>query len=198
MKKLFWLFAHCLLLIAVGHAATATPVTVTSITVAGQTVTVNATAHGIVVNRGFCLSTQLFCGTAATAAANSFTFTSASVVACASSCGTVRPAKQIIALQITPPPNQIASGVCWLATTSPVPATSASAWSGASQEEKNAIGVGTTMEVPIQPFPVAGATLASFKAYAQNACAGLQSALDTGIPPAFVLGNFFDGVGWLN
>ena len=179
-------------------AAPATPVTISSISVAGSTITVNATAHGIAANRGFCLSTQNFCGTATTASANSFTFTSTAVSACDSSCGTVSPAKQIVGLSISMPPNQMASAICWLTTTSPVPASATSAWNGASTAEKNAIAAGTTVEVQLQPYPVAGASLAAFKAYAQSACGSLQSSLDNGIAPAFLLGNYYDGVGWLN
>jgi hypothetical protein len=195
-KRLLSLIAYCLLPMAV--FAVATPVTVSSITVAGSTVTVNATAHGIAANRGFCLSVQSFCGTAATSSANSFTFTSTAVTACASSCGTVSPAKQVIGLGISLPPNQQASFLCWLYTASPVPGTATSAWSGASASEKNALAAGTTIESAPQPFPVAGATLAAFKAYAQQQCANLQSALDSGIAPAFLLGNYYDGTGWLN
>src|SRR5438445_815512 len=95
------------------------------------------------------------------------------------------------------PPNQQGSAICWLTTTSPVSGQAASAWSGASAAEKNAIAAGTTIEVPLQPYPVAGATLAAFKAYAQAACATLQSGLDNGITPGFLLGNYFDGTGWL-
>src|SRR5581483_1099717 len=198
MKRLICSLCISFALSIASFAAPATPVTVSSITVSGSTVTVNAAAHGIAANRGFCLSTQSFCGTASTSSANSFTFTSTSVVACASSCGTVSPAKQIVALNITMPPNQEASAVCWLTTTSPVPGAGSSAWTGASTAEKNALAAGTTVEVQLQPYPVAGATLASFKSYAQNACAALQSSLDSGIAPALLLGNYFDGVGWLN
>lgn len=199
MKKLI-AAGSLLLATTLTFAAPATPVAVSSIAVSGNTVTVNATAHGIAVNRGFCLSAQNYCGTASSATANSFTFAVANgtIAACASSCGTISPAKQIVALNITMPPNQIANFVCWLATSSPVPSSGKSAWSGASVAENNAIAAGTTVEVQPSPFPVAGATLTAFKAYAQQQCANLQSALDSGIAPAFLLGNYFDGSGWLN
>jgi hypothetical protein len=192
--------AALLLATTLTFAAPATPVNISSIAVSGSTVTVNATAHGIAANRGFCLSAQSYCGTASTSAANSFTFSvsNGTIAACASSCGTVSPAKQIIGLNITIPPNQIANFVCWLATSSPAATTTKSSWNGATVAENNAISAGTTIEVVPQAFPVAGATVAAFKAYAQQQCTNLQSSLDSGIAPAFLLGNYFDGSGWLN
>lgn len=198
MKTIAVLFL-CLAAAALSFAAPATPVAVSTIAVAGSTVTVNSTAHGIIANQGFCLSAPAsFCGTVVTAAANSFTFTSAAVAVCASSCGTVVPAKQIVALAISMPPNQSAQFVCWLATTSAGAGRSGnSAWSGASAAENTAIANGTTIEIPQSYAVPPGTALADFKLFAQRSCANLQSQLNSGVPPAFLLGNYFDGVGWL-
>ena len=102
--KLLNCAASILVLISSSLAfATAPSTSITSTTVAGSTITVNATAHGLVANQGFCIagssvSTDNVCGVVAGASANSFTFTSATALACSSSCGTVTAAKQVIVL----------------------------------------------------------------------------------------------------
>jgi hypothetical protein len=129
--------------------------------------------------------------------ASGFTFNSATVLACGSSCGTVAPAKQIVALAITLPPNQVATFVCWLQTSTPSPRGGGSNWAGASTAEAAAIAAGTTIEVPQSYSVVPGTTTTDFKNYAQRTCSNLQSQLNSGVAPGFLLGNFFDGVGWL-
>jgi hypothetical protein len=188
-----------LLLASVAFAAVATPVNVSSLSVSAGVVTVAASGHGLSVGQGFCLSAPAsFCGVVTAQNASGFTFNSTTVIACASSCGTVIAAKQIVALIITQPPNQVASFVCWLQTASPAPrGGGGSSWSGATAPENAAIAAGTTVEVQ-QTYPVVpGTTLTDFKNYAQRTCSNLQTQLNSGVAPGFLLGNYFDGVGWL-
>jgi hypothetical protein len=187
-----------LVLCSMMFAATATPVNVATISVSNGVVTVTASGHGLSVGQGFCLSSPTsFCGVVTAQNASGFTFNSTAVIACSSSCGTVAPAKQVVALTITQPPNQSATFVCWLQTATPAPRGGGSSWIGASSAEIAAIAAGTTIEVQ-QSYPVVpGTTLSDFKSYAQRTCANLQTQLNSGVAPGFLLGNYFDGVGWL-
>src|SRR3954471_12297345 len=98
MKTLLIIIA----LSALAFGSNATSVAVSTITVAGSTVTVNSTAHGLTVNQGFCLTAPAgLCNVVATSSANSFTFTQSAVTACASSCGTVTAGKKAIWLKTT-------------------------------------------------------------------------------------------------
>jgi hypothetical protein len=187
-----------LLLASVAFAAVATPVNVTSISVANGVVTVAASGHGLATGQGFCMTAPAsVCSVVTAQNASGFTFNSATVLTCGSSCGTVAPAKQIVALAITLPPTQVATFVCWLQTSTPSPRGGGSNWAGASTAEAAAIAAGTTIEVPQSYSVVPGTTTTDFKNYAQRTCSNLQSQLNSGVAPGFLLGNFFDGVGWL-
>ena len=192
-----WILVVVLFLINNAHATNASPVSVSTITVAGNTVTVNATAHGLSQNQGFCLSAPAgVCNVVASTAANSFTFTATGVAACGSSCGTVSPAKKVIWLQTaTIQGGYNVSYVLWLTTTLPVAGPGTSAYSGATSAEKAAINLGNFIELPrVQFFPF-GTTLANAEAQLQNDYSAEQSNLASSVQPGQFFGNFFD-TGW--
>ena len=172
MKRLIVLFALC-------FAASAA--TVSSITCAGQTATVNATAHGLVASQGFELTgtAAQFNGTVVSASTNSFTFSAtASGVTCSSFTSgytLVSPAVQIIDL---PSKSNVANAtvtfsyLMWFTTAYPTPLVCnlgtdgttcpTSAWSGANAAQNAAIMAGTTVEqvggftVPASTTPTGG------------------------------------------
>jgi hypothetical protein len=195
MKKLLILL---LVLSARLFAANASAVAVQSIAVVGSTVTVNSTAHGLAANQGFCLTAPAgICNTAATATTNAFTFTATGVSACASSCGTVSPAKRAIWLSTSNSSGGYqVSYVLWLTTTQPIPSSGTSAFSGASAQEKAALQLGNFMEVPRSEFFALGTTLANAEAQMQNDWTAQQAALAASVQPGQFFGNFFDGAGW--
>jgi hypothetical protein len=195
MKKLLFTF---LLLCARLFAANAASVTVQTITVAGSTVTINSTAHGLSVNQGFCLAAPAgLCNVVATATTNVFTFTASGVSACASSCGTVTAAKRAIWLS-----TQTVSGgyqvnyVLWLTTTSPVAGTGISGYTSATSQEKAALQLGNFIEVGRSEFFPLSTTLANAEAQLQNDYAAQQSQLASSVQPGQFFGNFYDGTGW--
>lgn len=183
-------------------AATASPVTVSSIAVAGNTVTVTtATAHNLsaTLPSAFCLSAPAsVCGVVLTApSGTSFTFSSSTVAACPLTCGTVLPMKRVIWLE-----TQTVSGgyqvnyLLWLATTSGI-AGKSSSWAGASSAENNALGVGSILEVPRSQFFPLGTMLANAEAQLQNDWTAQQNQLTSSVQPGQFFGNFYDGTGWL-
>jgi hypothetical protein len=195
MKYLF--AVSVLFLSGLAFASNAAPVTVSSITVAGSTVTVNSTAHGLAINQGFCLSAPAgLCNVVATSSANSFTFTQASLTACASSCGTVSVAKKVIWLQTTTIQGGYqVSYVLWLTTTQPVAGTGSSAYLSATSQEKAALLAGNFIEISRTQFFPLSTTLANAEAQLQNDFNAQQSALAASVQPGQFYGNFFD-TGW--
>jgi len=158
-------------------ALSAQSATITTVACASQVVTVTCSgACGIAQYQGFSIagssvSTYNLNSTAATSTTGSFTFTLPSSTPCNGSAtgGTVTPAKQIIALQVTPSANGIiATYAFWYTTINPIPlacpnlACPVSAWNGnpaaspptgASAAENAAIVAGTTVESVISiPF----------------------------------------------
>lgn len=186
-----------LLLSTLAFGANASPVSVSTITVAGPTVTVNATAHGLAQNQGFCLSAPAgVCNVVATSAANSFTFTATGIAACGSSCGTVAPAKKVIWLATsTVNGGYQVNYILWLTTTSPVATTIQSLFKNASVAENTAITAGNFIEVPRSEFFPIGTTLANAELVLQNDYTQQQQALAGSVQPGQFYGNFFD-TGW--
>ncbi|HLZ92937.1 MAG TPA: hypothetical protein VKQ28_14585, partial [Candidatus Acidoferrum sp.] len=133
-------------------AATATPVAITGVTVAGNILTVTTlSAHGLsaTLPSGFCIagssaSADNVCGVVASVpTSTTFTFTLAGGAACAATCGTAAPAKRVIWLQTaTVSGGYQVSYLLWLTTTVPL-AGRASSWSGASAAENNALSAGS-------------------------------------------------------
>jgi hypothetical protein len=184
--------------------ATATPVTVSSIAVAGNTVTVTtSTAHNLsaTLPSGFCLSAPASaCGVVLTApSGTTFTFSSSTVTACAASCGTVLPSKRVIWLNTTTVGGgwQV-SYLLWIATTSGAVTGKNSSWSGASAAENTAISSGAFIEIPRTGFFPLGTSLANAETQMANDWLAQQNAqASSGVQPGQFLGNFYDGIGWL-
>lgn len=197
------LSAILLFLSSLAFAATAPSTSVTSTTVSGSTITVNATAHGLAANQGFCIAgssvtSDNVCGVVAGASTNSFTFSSTTALACSSGCGTVTAAKQVIVLDVSPPPSQQAHILCWVTVPTPVShAGAVSAWPGVSTAENAAIAAGYFVELShFLPTPQ-GTTAAAFKTQAQQTCATDQAYMNSGITPGVLYGDWFDGTGWV-
>ena len=194
MRKLLVILA----LSARMFGANASSIAVQTMTVAGSTVTVNSTAHGIAVNQGFCISAPAgLCNVAVSSTANSFTFTATGVLACPSTCGTVTAAKRAIWLST----QAVAGGyqvnyVLWLTTTQPVAGTGATAYINATSQEKAALQVGNFIEVARSDFFPLSTTLLNAEAQLQNDYAAQQSQLASSVQPGQFFGNFFDGTGW--
>jgi hypothetical protein len=186
-----------LFLSALAFASNAAPVIVSTITVAGSTVTVNSTAHGLAVNQGFCLTAPAgLCNVVATSSANSFTFTQSAVAACASSCGTVTAGKKAIWLKTTTVQGGYeVAYVLWLTTTQPVAGTGASAYLSATSQEKAALLAGNFIEITRTQFFPLSTTLANAEAQLQNDYTAQQAALAASVQPGQFYGNFFD-TGW--
>jgi hypothetical protein len=165
---------------------------------------VNATAHGLsaVTPSGFCISgssvPQLnVCGVVSTATTNSFTFLMIGAPACASSCGTVLPAKRTIWLRTdTISGGYNVSFLEWVVTTSPAGGKT-SAWSGASAAENAAVSAGTFIEYQKSQIFTNGTTLAQAETWLANDWASTQASQTSSVQPGTFTGNFWDGVGWL-
>ena len=193
-----------LLLATAAHATTATPVTVSTVTVAGNVVTVNATAHGLsaTLPSAFCISgssvTQLnVCGVVATAAANSFTFAMTGAPTCASSCGTVLPSPRVIVLSTPASAGGFtANYMLWIATTSPI-GSKATAWTAASTQQAAAVTAGSLQEMSRSQFFPVGTTLTQAQSYMVNDWTSQQSAQTSGLQPGAFASDFYDGTGWV-
>lgn len=203
MRKLFLVLA--LLFARQALAVNASPVAISTIAFASGVVTVNtSTAHGLLASlpSAFCISgsstsADNVCGVVTTAPTSTqFTFALASGATCASSCGTVLPAKRAIWLVTsTVQGGYQVNYVLWLATTQPV-AGRVSAWSGASTSENNALSSGSLIEVNRTIFFALGTTLAAAEAAIQQDWIAQQNALAASVQPGAFFGNFFDGSGW--
>lgn len=204
MKKLAFALLF-LLSFAVPSRALVAPTAISTVTVVGSTVTVNAVAHGLLASlpSGFCISgssvPQLnLCGVVATSIANSFTFILAAAPACASSCGSVLPAKHVIWLStLTVAGGYQVNYLLWITTASPAGGKQ-SAWTGASAAESAAVSSGAFMEVsrPGYFFPV-GTNLATAETILASDWSE-QQLLQTGsVQPGAFFGDYFDGTGWL-
>lgn len=201
MKRIF---LALLLLAASAFAATAAPIAISTTSVVGSTVTVNATAHGLAVNQGFCIagssvSNNNVCSTVATVPnANSFTFSLTGATACSATCGTSTMAKQVIVLSIlTPNGAEIqVNYLLWLTTTAGMNGIANSAWNGASAAEKAAIQSGTTIEViRSKTFPNT-ATKTEVQVQLQKDYIAQQAALANSVQPGQFFGMFMDSTGW--
>lgn len=201
------ILATLLFLIALpSRAATATAAGISGVTVAGNTLTVTtAVAHGLsaTLPSGFCISGSSsapdnVCGVVLTApTATSFTFSLTGGAVCATTCGSVLPAKRVIWLQTaTVSGGYQVSYLLWLATTQPI-AGKASSWSGASQTENNALLAGNLIEISRSQFFPMGTTLVSAESFLAGDWTAQQNALAASVQPGAFFGNFFDGAGWL-
>lgn len=207
------------LLFAVGlHAATASPVNISSVVVSGGTATVSCSPSNCAqnANYGFCIkgtadATLNICGTALTGnGGTSFTFATTASNESLGAAGTVIPARQIVFLQesMTTAANIVTIPfLLWLTTTNPV-ANSAltSQWTNAATDtcggncaagaELQAIKNGTTIEVPMSiTLPVTAFTKGDAQSLAQLWFLGAQTALVNGIQPNAYFGQVCDPVG---
>lgn len=204
MKRIVLSVLAALLFASTASAA----ISISTIGVASNTVTVTtATAHGGSVNLGVCLTAPAnVCTVIKTVpTSTSFTFdmpSNVTVSACASSCGTVDAAPQVIILRTTVSgPRQVISYLRWLTTLNPVPVTGASsAWSanplsaGASTAQNNAIAAGSFIEQ--QDAMSLPSNLAStvLQALFQADYALYQSALAGGAQPGTYYGFTWNAV----
>jgi hypothetical protein len=211
--------AVALLLVSsvLAFGAASTPVTISSITVASGTATITtSTAHNIPsTNAGVCLqgvsvAVDILCGTALTVP-SSTTFTmsatqgNATMLACASSCGTAQPAKNFLILgnpllgalglqQVT---------VCvWNYIQTPLAApnrTSACASAETNStlltSENTALASGTWDEVVITLTLASSDTRAQIEQEFQRIQFARQTAISAGIQPGRDTGTFCDAVG---
>jgi hypothetical protein len=185
--------------------ALAQATTVSSITCAGQTATVNSTAHGLVASQGFSLSgtSPTFNSTTATVTANSFTFILPATNPCSgftSGYTAVAPAKQIIELSsvANPMPATVTMNYLFWFTTmypNPLPANTQSAWSGASSAETAAIVAGTTVETVGQM--TVGAAMPAASVTSQ--IVSQYNAMQTGFAGYLLAGGYYwNGVSWIH
>jgi hypothetical protein len=186
-------------------------VPITTIAVAGQTVTVTTgSAHGLAVNSGLCLSAPAnVCSVAETVpTSTTLTFTQPSnttVAPCASSCGTGQAAPHVFILTVTVPSQAIQSiryGV-WLCTTKPVPRSGfTSAWTagpgstGATTAQNNALVAGSFIEtVLVENFP-ASSTTAEIQTFLQRVWQTQQAQLANNTQPGAFYGSTWNGTTW--
>lgn len=204
LRRLLLTFLLCFIA-ASAFASNASPIAISGISIAGNTLTVTTSAaHGLsaTLPSGFCISgssagADNVCGVVlSTPLTTSFTFTLSGGAACSSSCGTVLPAKRVIWLT-----TQTVSGgyqvnyLLWVVTPSGVPGKG-SAWSGASASENAALNSGTFIEVPRSQFFPLGTSLANAEAQLQNDWIAQQNALTASVQPGQFFGNFLDSAGW--
>jgi len=184
---------------------------ISTITVASGTVTVTtASAHGLAVNTGFCLSAPAsVCAVAKTITnATVFTFdmpTNTTVAPCGASCGSGDLAPKLAVLQVTPGQStKIFSYVLWLTTLTPLPKSGAlSAWTatatsaGASTAQNNALAAGSFIEIArAVSFPLAQA-IADVQTYMQNDYNSTQAALVGNTQPGAFYGFVWNGGAWI-
>lgn len=201
---------RCLLLICVfvamsmpSFAQAVAGVTVNSIAVSGSTVTVTtATAHGLAVNQGFCLSAPAnICAVVATTPTGTTqTFAvpaGQTVSACGSSCGTSTAAKQILILDTSAPTSNTWSVnvAFWLTTAQPIKTTASSVFTQVTAAENAAIAAGNFIEVRRNYTFATSYPTASVKAEIQADYTSAQATLASSIQPAQYYGIFYNG-GW--
>jgi len=207
MKR--FLLSLSLLLVAVPTFAAS--VGVSSIAVAGSTVTVTtASAHGLAVNSAVCLSAPANVCTVAETVPTSTTLTftqpsNVTVVVCPSSCGTASTVPRVAVLTVSAPSQAIQSVryILWLFTTNPVPKSGAtSAWiatnksAGATTAQNNALAAGSFIEVgATENFP-ATMTTAQIQTFLQAAWTTQQQALANNTQPGAFYGSVWDGLAW--
>jgi hypothetical protein len=189
------------------HAA----VSVSSIGVVGSTVTVTtATAHGLTVNTGFCLSAPAsVCAVVKTVInSGSFAFdqpTNTTVSPCASSCGTGDLAPKVVVLPVSASQStKTFSYLLWLTTLTPLPnAGATSAWTatatsaGASNAQNNALAAGSFLEVRKSVTFPASAAIGDVQTYMQNDYTSSQSSLAGNTQPGAFYGFVWNGSAWV-
>jgi|ERR1041385_446406 hypothetical protein len=188
MKKLF--LSILLLLAPTVYAQTV----VNTMSTAGSTVTVTtATAHGLVVNQGFCLGTSI-CAVVLTVP-TSTTLTFNGNQSCSGTCPTIQAAKQIIVLQTTQPsPFKWNVGVAfWLTTAQGVPVSRSNAWPGTSTAESNALGAGSFIELVRTYTFSTSLPMATVKAILQSDYNAEQATISQSIQPGQFFGVYFNG-----
>ncbi len=200
MKRLLEILVTLFLVMA---PALAQATTVSSITCAGQTATVNSTAHGLIASQGFSLSgtSATFNSSASTVTANSFTFVLPSANPCSgftSGYTAVAPAKQIIELSsvANPMPATVTMNyLFWFSTAypNPLPPSTVSAWSGASAAENAALVAGTTVET--QGQLTVGASMLASAVTAQ--IISQYNAMQAGFAGYLLAGGYYwNGLAW--
>jgi len=204
------------LLIVLAFVALAQATTVSSITCAGQTATVNSTAHGLIASQGFSLSgtSPTFNSTASTVTANAFTFVLPAGTACSgftSGYSAVAPAKQIIDTFSVAFPGTATVAlnyVYWFTTVYPNPICTlagvpippytvcpVSLYVNATAAEQAAILAGTTVEVAGQLVVPA----ATPPATVQTTVISQYNAMQVGFAGYLLAGGYFwNGSAWAN
>ena len=188
---------------------------VSSITFNGQTVTVNATAHGLVASQGFSLSgtAPTFNSTIKTVTTNSFTFalpaTGPQGALFTSGYTAVQAAKQIIKLSSVAQPlagKVTLNYLMWFTTSLPIPPAgvdadgnplaSPSQWPLASAAELAALAAGTTVEFP-GTLTIPAATSA---ASAQTQVEAQYNTMQAAYANFLMAGNgyWWNGTAWVN
>ena len=198
MKRTLFLVLFCA---GVSFASTS----ISTVTCSGQTVTVNATAHGLAQYQGFSIqgtsvSTYNINSTAATVAANSLTFTLPNGTSCngSASGGTIQAAKQIINIGSAPTAsgNITINYVMWLTTSKPTITTATSVWSGASAAENAAIQAGTTVEVSGSITVSPGTSAASISTTLTTTYSQIEASINSGF--LGYTGYWWNGASWVN
>lgn len=186
------------LLPAIASAA----VNISTIGVVGSTVTVTtASAHGLTVNTGFCLSAPATVCAVTKTVINALAFTfdqpsNLTVSACSASCGTGDVAPQVVILSTAVNgPRQTIRYLRWLTTLTPIPVAGAvSAWSGnqysggASTAMVNALASGSFIEQQDAMSLPANLSSANLQAIFQADYALFQSAFAAGAQPGTYYG----------
>lgn len=197
------------LLVALLPSLASAAVNISTIGVAGNTVTVTtASAHGLTANTGFCLSAPAnVCAVAKTiSSATVFVFdmpSNVTVSACAASCGTGDVAPQVIILSTSVNgPRQSIRYLRWITTLTPIPAAGAlSAWvanpysAGASTAMVNALAAGSFIEQQDSMSLPANLSSANLQAIFQADYALFQSAFAAGAQPGTYYGFTWTAVG---
>lgn len=194
--------------------ALATPVSITSIAVAGNVATVTTSAaHGLLatlpsafVITGCTVAADNVCGVVQSvpnATTFTFNFPSAWAVAAASN-GSVAPARRWIALttdSTSSPGNLIIDYILWIAVTNPAPGSSASRWiaqgssAGASNAENNAIAAGYLIERAASMVRPVGTPGSSLIVDLDTIWTNAQNAQTGGTQPMGFYGFVWDGTG---
>lgn len=184
----------------------ATPVAVSTVTVSGNVVTVNTgAAHGLNAGQGFCTTgssvpSEVLCAVVgSTPTATSFLYNFPAVVACASSCGTVQPAKKIVILQESHYQAIITIMLLfWNPNRSGIlSAHQASMWAGSSAAESAAIANGRMFETSKSVILPDNATKAQRQQVIAAAWQAVQAEFDNNPQPAgLVPVNCFFDTSW--
>jgi len=183
----------------------ASPIAVSNISFVGNVVTVTtATAHNLVPNQGFSLTTvvpvayNINSTVATTPLTTTFTFFLLNPPTYVSG-GSMLPAKETVMLSAATPSAGLTfiRYLLWLTKATPVfSAGAVSQWFGTSAQENAALVSGNTIEVSRSfTFP-STSTKTEIQAAIQADFVVQQAALVAAIQPGVYFGVYYDGTGW--